>query len=89
MSDAIKNPKLVHIAWHDAHGVDTSWLSESETKLFKCTVYTVGYLVAENKDVIKVAGTFTPPFGNNTEYQHCGSMTIPKQNIIKKTKIKV
>ncbi len=89
MSDKIKFPPLVRIKWRDAHGVDTDWVPESQTKLPKCIVYTVGYVVMEDNDSIKVAGTFTPPFARNEEYQHCGGMTIPKQNIIKRTKIKL
>lgn len=71
--------KLIKITWIDSETIDNCWLSEEDLPELKLQlITTVGYIVQENKDLIRVAGSITK------DKLYCSIMTIPKKVITNK-----
>lgn len=64
--------KLVYVHWVDACSTD-GWTSLSNVTPLMMETYTVGYLVAENKEGIAIASTI------NESNDACCIMHIPKK----------
>jgi len=80
--------KIFKIEWVDSRGVNHQWelLKDSEDEKI-CTCISVGYIVRETTDYIKIA-PHVADIEDKEEMQHTGSMTITKCSIIKRTELK-
>lgn len=72
--------KLVKIEWHDSRGVNHQWelLEDSEGEKI-CVCISVGYIIRETVEYIKIAPHITDYEDKNL--QHIGSMTITQCSI--------
>lgn len=80
--------ELFYIEWVDSQGVLSGWTDLKEFTASIPIMKSIGWIVYENKKIISVCANI----GEETEstlLQGNGIMTIPKQCILSKKKIKV
>jgi len=81
--------KLLMIEWVDSHS-SRGWQDfetiENSAEALYCQ--SVGWLAAENKDVVSLVPHIAGERNGNQKLQGCGDLTIPKRAIIKTTVLK-
>ena len=76
--------RLAYVEWQDSYGVSAIWQETKNAKPIQHKCFSVGWIIAENEDVIVLVPHLSP--ANNkidAEEQGCGDMTIPKCSIVK------
>lgn len=82
-----KDKKMIYVEWVDScqsHG----WQEVEELKSQRALhCFSVGWVVAENKDSIALAANISEKNHPTAFYQCCGVMTIPKKAIVYREEI--
>ena len=90
----MKKPKLIYVKWRDSCGVSSSWEDlkdagiENDNDSDICICESVGWLIDENKHLIKIFSNITIR-RDKIDEEVSGSMTIPKGCIIKRKILKI
>ncbi|NBW35730.1 MAG: hypothetical protein EBR30_12070 [Cytophagia bacterium] len=67
--------RLVEVVWRDATDIGGDWVSAEDAVLEPAMSFSVGYLIASNKDSVSIAGLV-----NETHFAH--GMTIPRKMVV-------
>ena len=81
--------RLVHVIWADSSSpMDSSWHSypAAMPEVLKCE--SIGWLVAETKSALLIAGHVSHGAADGSVNQFSGEMTIPKSAVVRLRKIK-
>jgi len=82
-----KKMKIYLVKWFDAQSSDGWELYNQKEENSDMIIYTVGFLIDENKNYIRIGLSFGQnKNGNNLQFN--GTMAIPKRCIIKKKQLK-
>lgn len=75
--------KLVYVKWRDSHSTaEGTWHTKREIVTKAAAVETVGWVLKETKNSITLVSSVAPE-------EVAGDITIPKQNIIKRKRIRI
>jgi hypothetical protein len=76
------------VEWIDPYSDDDEWTTIEKIVVDIPTVYSIGFVVKETKDVLVIAHSFGRKAGDK-DAECCGMMIIPKRAIQKRRKINV
>lgn len=79
-----KDKKMIYVEWVDSCQ-SHNWQAVEELKSQRSLhCFSVGWIVAENKDSITLAANISEKNHPTAFYQCCGVMTIPQKAIVQK-----
>jgi len=79
--------KIEIVEWIDPYSDDEEWTAINKIKIDLPTVYSVGFVVKETKEVLVIAHSFGRIPKEKSEQECCGMMIIPKKAIKRRRKL--